>query len=403
MLQCLASTARELRALSAESQANVDQAIVRTLLSLMDIEHASTAPDAAGALANLCTQDEARQLVMGAADTLPLCVKLLGRGCGSPLTTEVVRVISNLALKPSFRDQIRRANAIAPLVAFLSSDPSSGLVMQTAVALRNLSRDNLRNQDAIRDAGGISRLVKLLAVDTSVAHEAAKALKNLMMGNPTNKKELQDVGGVAPLLSLLRTDGCIQNTSAAMVLCNFVRSSGTAGQPSIGGESFAESAELVELERLLKQNESTQDNRNEAAADTETHSQGMASPQSDDTASFQQPANELNYSLLRTSSLSACWAVLLRGTNELCDMSFRVVGSHLQEKFCSKCRSDGVLVHRSKIRVLPSSLSSPVSNGKGEGFWTDGASLQMKYGFRLINHTQARQKVTAKIGIASFV
>eukprot|EP00966_Prymnesium_polylepis_P175055 4050473-Prymnesium_polylepis.1 len=60
----------------------------------------------------------------------------------------------------------------------------------------------------------------LLSTESAASQEAARALRNLARNNAANKEALRKAGGVTPLLAALRTDTSVQNTSAAMVLCN---------------------------------------------------------------------------------------------------------------------------------------------------------------------------------------
>lgn len=306
------------------------------------------------------------------------------------------------------------ADAVEPLVELLREKQHSSAAALSAVALRNLARNCPSNQDAIREAGGILALVALLSSNSATSQEAAQALRCIVRNNVTNREALHKAGGVTPLLTLLRADPSAQNTNAAMVLCNLVNLGGS--QP----DTSTEANEIQELDNLLEM---------DSGADTETslvtceppyfaHSsrntsptmRGSASPIRDaspdhvkhdamavaPSVSLPEPAQHasgilggMGHNPTRVPMLTGCWAVLLCGSDEGCDMSFRVVGSHLQEKFCSHCRANGILVPRNKVRALPPALCAAVTNGKSEGFWTDGAHLQLASGgYRLINHTQ---------------
>mmetsp|Transcript_21287 Transcript_21287/g.63053 ORF Transcript_21287/g.63053 Transcript_21287/m.63053 type:complete len:619 (-) Transcript_21287:174-2030(-) len=403
----LSATARELRALSAErSNDFVAPGILSTLYALMTVESSIVATDAAGAIANLSNHEATRKAIVESGGLASLVKQLSPRDATLSLAIEAARALGNLANRAAasevnYQDMIRAAGAIGPLVALLLENPRSGAAVQTALALRNLAHENAANQDAIRDAGGIGALVMLLSTESAASQEAARALRNLARNNAANKEALRKAGGVTPLLAALRTDTSVQNTSAAMVLCNLVNMGGSmpGSSTAVKPASSAEGAELLELDNLLELNTDGLGCAPcepcaavvDASRNTSPTMRGSTSPATDlhDPPPAAPPtlADAANPS--RAPVLTGCWAVLLRGSEEGCDLSFRVVGSHLQEKFCSRCRANGVLIPRSKVRALPPQLCSAVSNGKSEGFWTDGAPLSLAHGgYRLINHTQ---------------
>jgi hypothetical protein len=81
-----------------------------------------------------------------------------------------------------------------------------------------------------------------------------------------------------------------------------------------------------------------------------------------------------------------CWGFDLNGGIE-CDAAFRGVGVHLVDKFCSRCRVDGVLVLHNRIRTIPSECHGNFTNSHKEGFWTDSTRRDVPR-FRLINQTR---------------
>eukprot|EP00325_Prymnesiales_sp_UTEX-LB-985_P007678 CAMPEP_0174711968 /NCGR_PEP_ID=MMETSP1094-20130205/13122_1 /TAXON_ID=156173 /ORGANISM="Chrysochromulina brevifilum, Strain UTEX LB 985" /LENGTH=405 /DNA_ID=CAMNT_0015910977 /DNA_START=84 /DNA_END=1298 /DNA_ORIENTATION=+ len=96
--------------------------------------------------------------------------------------------------------------------------------------------------------------------------------------------------------------------------------------------------------------------------------------------------------LPRINQTEMCHGRLMRveGPNEgapiRCDASFRAQGPHLQDKFCTICRSEGILVPASRLRALSEVAMPHFQNNANEGFWKSSPILPCRY--RLINQTK---------------
>jgi len=79
----------------------------------------------------------------------------------------------------------------------------------------------------------------------------------------------------------------------------------------------------------------------------------------------------------------ACWAMLLGWE---CLGHTHGQGKLLAEKFCSKCRINGILVELSRVRALTPAHHSLFRNSTKAGFWTVAADTNYPP-YRVINHT----------------
>ncbi|HVT63239.1 MAG TPA: HEAT repeat domain-containing protein, partial [Legionellaceae bacterium] len=98
------------------------------------------------------------------------------------------------------QNAIREANGITPLVLLLS-DKDSEIRRKATGALWNLA-DNDRNRHAIHEANGIVPLVRLLS-DSDSAIYAAGTLENLAFNNELNQNAIREANGIVLLVSLL--------------------------------------------------------------------------------------------------------------------------------------------------------------------------------------------------------
>ena len=82
-----------------------------------------------------------------------------------------------------------------------------------------------------------------------------------------------------------------------------------------------------------------------------------------------------------------CWGSELYGEVLLhCDPQFRISGNHLKDKFCRKCRKDGVLIPASRVRALRSDQHEAFTNSSGGGLWNDNSFISNMPDYRIINH-----------------
>ena len=106
---------------------------------------------------------------------------------------------SDKAIAPAF------APTFPALVWMLKVGSNSG-VEQAARAVANLASASAESRDALREAGAIPALVKVLQKSGCVAGEtyAAWALSTLACGNAINRDAIRDAGAILPLVRLLR-------------------------------------------------------------------------------------------------------------------------------------------------------------------------------------------------------
>ena len=111
------------------------------------------------------------------------------------------------------QDAIREAGGVPKLVALLDVPETRGETPSVAIlalmTLKELAGDNSANKDAIREAGGVLKLVALLDVLEARGY-AAGALCDLASDNSANKDAIREAGGVPKLVALpRRADGAV--------------------------------------------------------------------------------------------------------------------------------------------------------------------------------------------------
>ena len=147
-------------------------------------------------------------------------------------------VIKNLAANAGNQDALRSCGAIKALVTTLTVVPAtSAAAVRAASALSNLAVSNEANKNAIREAGGIPRLVSMLHVRGESAAAATEALGNLAAKNTANKDATREAGGVAALAAqfLMLTNGSVPDKLSRLHRVSAVSTS------SAGPDSFSRS------------------------------------------------------------------------------------------------------------------------------------------------------------------
>jgi hypothetical protein len=79
---------------------------------------------------------------------------------------------------------------------------------------------------------------------------------------------------------------------------------------------------------------------------------------------------------------SICWGSQLVGSSEHCDTTFRDPGRHFVEKFCDRCRANGILFPCTRVRAIRADTAlflSPVGS-----LWNRGRE---GITYRMLNHT----------------
>jgi HEAT repeat protein len=128
------------------------------------------------------------------------------------------------------RLQVLEAGGIPHLIPLLDSE-NPRVQFKAAAALYHLIEDisltgqysaaskAVANQDAIRKAGGVPKLLALLSsIDSSAQLEAAKVLDAISFNNPTNCTAIKLAGGIPKLVALLKSrDHDIVKSSIAIL------------------------------------------------------------------------------------------------------------------------------------------------------------------------------------------
>ena len=70
-----------------------------------------------------------------------------------------------------------------------------------------------------------------------------------------------------------------------------------------------------------------------------------------------------------------CWGRQLCGADHVCSPGFLAGHGHLKNKFCDRCRSDGILISSKRICLASKALHDHFNNSNGRTVWTKGARL----------------------------
>ena len=143
------------RRMSADESEAVALAIP-SLVQLLKGGHGASA--AALAIDHLAANSAANSNAIREAGAIAPLVALLQAGAGSAAATNAAGALWNLASSNDARNAIRKAGAIAPLVALLQAGAGSAAATNAAGALTNLANSNDTNKNAIREAGAIAPL-----------------------------------------------------------------------------------------------------------------------------------------------------------------------------------------------------------------------------------------------------
>ena len=81
-----------------------------------------------------------------------------------------------------------------------------------------------------------------------------------------------------------------------------------------------------------------------------------------------------------------CWGAVISGNTERCVPGFQPTGSHLLDKACAYCRSDGFYLPLACVRALHPEQHANFTNGHGAGLFSKVQPGLPAY--RVINHTR---------------
>ncbi|CAI5983266.1 unnamed protein product [Closterium sp. NIES-65] len=176
--------------------------VLSVLLTLPDSPGEPTKLAAARVLLRLACLDENR-VVIAKAGCVPSFVSLLRTG-GAEARAVAARVLWNLAVNTENKVIIAASEAVPSLVAIIQSDSESEAKQEAAEALAQLTANNVRNQTAVAEAGGVPALVTMLKEGSPPEQEkAALALGTLAVNHDENKLTVAGAGACPLLLDLL--------------------------------------------------------------------------------------------------------------------------------------------------------------------------------------------------------
>ena len=240
------------------------------LVSILRLGPCRAATQSAAALTHLAHSSANRDAIREAGG-VSLLVNLLtepsdgtpvvvaARMAGTPVAYDWIETATNAAAalrnlthnNASNQDAIREAGGVAPLIRLLGQGAASNAASRAADALGGLARNTHRaNQIAIREHGGIEQLVALLTQEPigEAATKAAGALKHLAFAYSANREAIRDAGGIDPLVALLELRREVEED--VMIIAGALWNLGYNNQPN--QDAIREAGGLRLLVQLLK-------------------------------------------------------------------------------------------------------------------------------------------------------
>ena len=221
--------------LARESEDN-RKSIVETngivpLLDLVESASPKAKENAVGAIKELCRNSKNNQALIAKAGGIAKLVGVLAGFSANTMKENTLVQLCTLAASAikemakdnkKNQDAITDAGAIAPLVAMLMA-PAAEMQANAAGALSNLARNHADNQHAIARTGAIAPLCTLMKEGSDeTKDESAATIWALAVENGPNKDTIAKLGGVDPLLGLLvtgtseRSQECVAGALAAL-------------------------------------------------------------------------------------------------------------------------------------------------------------------------------------------
>ena len=182
---------------------------------------------AAGALRNLAVSSWSNKDAIGKAGGIPPLVALAAADGTSEAGVDfAVGALASLALDADNKRLAAEAGAIPVLVKHVANGVTAAIQTLAAVGIGNLTSNEMtqpggrNNKILVSEAGGIEPLVDLARCGTTEQREASVgALWNLAF-NDANKKAIAAAGGIPPLVDLVRAGNARQKEQAAGALAN---------------------------------------------------------------------------------------------------------------------------------------------------------------------------------------
>lgn len=200
----------------------------KTPASIRDLVKRVTAGDldALKELEDKCRSNETLCIqITGDGIAVPL-VKLLGEPDSAQGALKMLLLLTDAGVgqkHASVQDDIIAANAVPPLVKFLTGADLNGKELASAI-VGNLCHESPTNQDKLATFNVIKPLVDILSEDIGPAQEAAYALWNLMVGHEENSSKVVAAGAVPKLVELLKSASDIAQENAAGALMHVTMS-----------------------------------------------------------------------------------------------------------------------------------------------------------------------------------
>lgn len=137
-------------------------------------EYAGASEEAAYALKTLCWQHPLSKTAVVEAGGLPALVRLIARSRHENTLVHACGALSNVAVERSYRCAVVNEGGVPPLLQLLSSKRALALQEAAALTVKTLAWEEEANKRALRKAGAVTRLVRLIErkveeVDSTVA------------------------------------------------------------------------------------------------------------------------------------------------------------------------------------------------------------------------------------------
>uniref|UniRef100_A0A061RVG2 Catenin (Cadherin-associated protein), beta 1 n=1 Tax=Tetraselmis sp. GSL018 TaxID=582737 RepID=A0A061RVG2_9CHLO len=179
------------------------------------------------------------------------------------LTFKAAEAIRVLSAAPVIRSALRDAGALEALVALLGPigaplrrgpDPQSAdLFVEVILAIRNLVTST-RNQDRVRELGGVTRLVQILCDPEVTAREqlhGVSALINLFAHNSSNREFVRVSGGITAFVGILQHSIVVPETAKSELTAQAALALGFLARSDANREAIRVAGGIPLLVKLL--------------------------------------------------------------------------------------------------------------------------------------------------------
>ena len=199
-------------------------AVVRRLVTVLDLRNANAQLRAAGALAALSSRNVTYRNAIYEAGAIPPLVRQLGDGLRVENDTPQERaacVLADLARSGDSKEDIVAAGGVLPLVRMLGSASHKAQTAACVVMCHLACNGEYKIEIVI--SGGIKRLVEVLATENREARRPATGALAQLADCSENKMEIVQNNGIPLLVQVMRDDPQTQE-SAVEVLAELAKS-----------------------------------------------------------------------------------------------------------------------------------------------------------------------------------